>query len=133
MSRHLPGLAFLPFVNPSDGSKHLYKISRSDPDSTTSDIASVSSLSSAADQGKASSPITTQSILLAHLFLLILRTPDGTVTMQASKDTLGSIVKARGWTFEDDFITKTIYAGVGKRVVKIDRKGGFGGRVFFAL
>ena len=53
--------------------------------------------------------------------------------MQAIKETLGSTARARGWEGGQDIATKIIYMAVGKRVVKIDRRGGSGGKVAFNL
>jgi len=108
-------------------------LARSDPPAppSPSNASSLSSLSSTAPPK--APPITQQTILLAHLLLLLLRSPDGTVSVQAIKETLGSTARARGWEGGEDMATKIIYTAVGKRVVKIDRRGGSGGKVAFNL
>lgn len=52
--------------------------------------------------------------------------------MNEIKESLGSVAKEKGWDGAGGLGTKIIYAAVGKRVVKIERKGGGAGRVRFA-
>ena len=48
------------------------------------------------------------------------------------KERLGAIAKARGWDGAAEQGTKVVYTAVAKRTVRIDRRGGAGGRVKFA-
>lgn len=78
-------------------------------------------------------PITIQTILLASLLLLLFRSENAEgVQLNEVKERLGAMAKARGWDGADDLGTKAVYGGVGKRVVRIDRRGGGGGKVKFA-
>ena len=77
--------------------------------------------------------MTSQIILLAQLLLLILRSKDGLLPLQSAKESLESVARARGWEGDEEHITRIIYVGVGKRILKIDRKGGGGGRLCFAV
>lgn len=130
--------------------RHLHRISQSDlpPPPSPSSASTLSSLPSA-PSAKAP-PINKETILVAHLCLLLLRTasasaspsaPSATsvdadpvmgVGMNDVKEQLGSTAKARGWDGAAELGTKIIYAAVGKRVVTIDRRGGAGGKVRFA-
>ncbi len=51
--------------------------------------------------------------------------------MSDLKESLGAIAAARGW--DKDMATKVIYGAVAKRTVKIDRRGGGGGKVLFSI
>jgi hypothetical protein len=53
--------------------------------------------------------------------------------MNELKDHLGNIARDRGWSGPDADVTKTVYGVVGKKTVKIDRRGGNGGTLSFAL
>ncbi|OCF57571.1 hypothetical protein L486_05030 [Kwoniella mangroviensis CBS 10435] len=101
--------------------KHLIHLSSSDlPSPSSPSSSSISSLSTAPNLGK---PITSETILFSHLILSILKQPDG-VDMNELKEHLGSIAKARNFDGASSNATKIIYAAVGKRMVRIDRKGG---------
>ncbi|RXK42411.1 hypothetical protein M231_00401 [Tremella mesenterica] len=129
--------------NPSrtipDTVKHLHYLSMADPAPPPSpSSASTSTLSSTIvpPQPKPN-PIKSQDILIAHLCLLLLRSaspgnPDGGMAMNDVKDRLAAVVKARGWDDAAGQATKVVYAAVGRRTVKIDRRGGGGGRIKFA-
>ncbi|EIW68286.1 hypothetical protein TREMEDRAFT_57270 [Tremella mesenterica DSM 1558] len=54
------------------------------------------------------------------------------MAMNDVKDRLAAVVKARGWEDAAGQATKVVYAAVGRRTVKIDRRGGGGGRIKFA-
>jgi len=115
------------------GSKHILHIARSDPSPPPpSDASSLSSLTAAADIKPRAAPIVPQNILFAHLLLLLLRSPDGNVSLPHIKETLGTIARARGWDDADAMANTAFYAGVGKRVWKIDRRAGGGGQVSFS-
>ncbi|WWD19191.1 hypothetical protein CI109_103649 [Kwoniella shandongensis] len=117
---------------------HLQHISQSNlpPPPSPSNASSHSSLSSAPSSVPPAKPLTPETILFAHLFLILLRASStaeaGEVDMNEVKETLGSVAKARGWDGAGGLATKVIYAAVGKRTVRIDRKGGGSGRVKFA-
>ncbi|WWD02259.1 hypothetical protein V865_000297 [Kwoniella europaea PYCC6329] len=101
--------------------KHLIHLSSSDlPSPPSPSSSSISSLSTAPNLSK---PITSETILFSHLILSILKQPDG-VDMNELKEHLGSIAKARNFDGASSNSTKIIYAAVGKRMVRIDRKGG---------
>ncbi|WVQ68389.1 uncharacterized protein L199_006597 [Kwoniella botswanensis] len=101
--------------------KHLIHLSSSDlPSPPSPSSSSISSLSAPANVSK---PITSETILFSHLILSILRQPDG-VDMNELKEHLASIAKARNFDGASSNSTKIIYAAVGKRMVRIDRKGG---------
>ncbi|WVQ71989.1 hypothetical protein IAR50_001533 [Cryptococcus sp. DSM 104548] len=121
--------------DPRSSVEHIIRISKSDlpaPPSPSSS-SSISALSSNLPPAK---PITSDTILSAHLFLSILSASSGDapgeVDMNEIKEVLQSIAQARGWGGAGQLGTKVIYAAVGKRAVKIDRKGGGAGRVRFA-
>ncbi|KAL0247230.1 hypothetical protein I308_104265 [Cryptococcus tetragattii IND107] len=118
--------------------RHLIHLSKSNlpppPSPSTS-----SSLSSFSHGGlPPPKPITSETILFAHLFLSILRVSSnsdgspGEMDMNEIKESLGNVAKEKGWDGAGGLGTKVIYAAVGKRVVKIERKGGGAGRVRFA-
>ena len=56
--------------------------------------------------------------------------------MNEVKEGLAAMIKARGWEATSEGAeglgTKVIYAVVGKKVVRIDRRGGVSGRLRFA-
>jgi hypothetical protein len=54
------------------------------------------------------------------------------IAMTETKLALAAVTKARGWDASENMATKLVYEAVAKRVVKINRKGGGGGRVTFA-
>lgn len=57
-----------------------------------------------------------------------------TMPLNEVKATLASIAKARNFGDGVELGTKTIYGAVGKKVIKIDRRGGGpGGRLVFNL
>lgn len=58
--------------------------------------------------------------------------PEAFVPMPEAKSGLGAVCRARGWDGAEDLASKTIYAAVGRRAVRIDRRGGGGGKVRFA-
>ncbi|WRT68533.1 uncharacterized protein IL334_005510 [Kwoniella shivajii] len=116
--------------------KHLIHLSSSDlPSPPSPSSSSVSSLS--APSGIPTKPITSETILFSHLFISLLRSAsltsegNGGVDMNELKESLTSIAKARKFDGASGLGTKVIYAAVGKRTVKIERKGG-SGRVRFA-
>ncbi|KAK8854665.1 hypothetical protein IAR55_003404 [Kwoniella newhampshirensis] len=117
---------------------HIQRISQSNlpPPPSPSNASSHSSLSSAATALPPAKPLTSETILFAHLFLTLLRasssTGSGEVDMNEMKESLGSVAKARGWDGAGGLATKVIYAAVGKRTIRIDRKGGGSGKVSFA-
>ena len=130
---HSVSSAFYTYAS-SDSRKHIHFISQSDPDPPPSP-SSASSLSSTSATGPAATkaaPIVPQTILLAQLLMLVLRSEDCAIPYQSAKDALGAMIRARGWDNTQDLETKTVYYGVGNRVLKIDRKGGAGGKVIFA-
>ncbi|WWC93458.1 hypothetical protein V866_000292 [Kwoniella sp. B9012] len=101
--------------------KHLIHLSSCDlPSPPSPSSSSISSLSAPANVTK---PITPETILFSHLILSILKQPDG-VDMNELKEHLGSIAKARNFDGASSNSTKIIYAAVGKRMIRIDRKGG---------
>lgn len=118
--------------------RHLIHLSNSNlpPPPSPSTSSSLSSLSHGGLPPP--KPITSETILFAHLFLSILRASSssegspGEVDMNEVKEFLGNVAKERGWDGAGGLGTKVIYAAVGKRVVKIERKGGGAGRVRFA-
>ncbi|OWT38149.1 hypothetical protein C362_04015 [Cryptococcus neoformans Bt1] len=118
--------------------RHLIHLSNSNlpPPPSPSTSSSLSSLSHGGMPPP--KPITSETILFAHLFLSILRASSnserspGEVDMNEVKESLGNVAKERGWDGAGGLGTKVIYAAVGKRVVKIERKGGGAGRVRFA-
>lgn len=52
--------------------------------------------------------------------------------MSDLKERLIGIAQVRGWDGADPAATKAIYAAVGRKVVKIDRRDGAGGTVRIA-
>ena len=52
--------------------------------------------------------------------------------MNDIKEQLAVVGQAKGWTEGTDLGTKVVYQAMGKRCVKIDRRGGNGGKVSFA-
>ena len=92
----------------------------------------MSSLTAAAESKPRGAPILPQTILFAHLLLLLLRSANGNVPLPHIKEKLGTIARARGWDDPDSMANTAFYAGVGKRVWKIDRRAGGGGQVSFS-
>ena len=106
--------------------RYLSQLSQAVPDPPASPSTSSVSIPSQTPR------ITTETILSAHLMLLILRAPDGIAIMNEIKESLANVVKDRGWMEGTDVGTKVVYLALGKRCLKIDRRGGGGGRVSFA-
>ncbi|WWC63424.1 uncharacterized protein I303_106026 [Kwoniella dejecticola CBS 10117] len=124
--------------------KHLIHLSNSDVPRPPSPSSSSTSSMITTPTNK---PITSETILFAHLLLSILRSIDpssaqalasstsgqeGGVDMTDLKEQLTSIAKARQFDGANTVGTKMIYAAVGKRAIRIDRKGG-SGKIRFAV
>lgn len=73
-------------------------------------------------------PVTPEAILLAHLTLQLLRNASASdagdlgVPSATLKESLATVARVRGW--DQSLATKTIYAAVGKRAVRIDKRAG---------
>ena len=123
-------------------SRHLHKLSQSDPPPppSPSSASTHSSLAAAALSSK-TRPITIETILQSNLLLLLLRHASATdavisVPMNEVKERIASMIRARGWEMDlaaaEGLSNRTIYGAMGKKVVRIDRRGGGMGRVRFA-
>lgn len=103
-----------------DSRSHLVAISRRDPDSSVTPA------------------ITIESILVAHLLIMLLRrVRTGTdlsemyITMPELKSDLAAVSRARAWADPEDIATKVIYHTVGLKITRIDRRGKHGAKVRF--
>lgn len=75
--------------------------------------------------------VTQEAVLMASAALSLLRgAASGGVPMPVLKAELATTARVRGWS--EDAAQRTIYAGVGRRAWKIDRRAGGGGKVHFA-
>lgn len=63
--------------------------------------------------------LTANDIMTANLLLQLLRAPDFVMRLDALKSYLSSICKAKKW---EDLATKTVYAVVAKKLIRIDRR-----------
>lgn len=116
-------------------SKHLARLSRSDPapPPSPSNTSTLSSLSSTIPQITQSRPLTTETILLAYLLLSLLRAyPTAAIAMIEVKENLASVSRARGWDGAEGLTNKVIFTAVGKKIIRIDRRGKPGGSLRFA-
>ena len=89
---------------------------QNEPGSPTHSILSIAS--SLTNAKELNNPQTATS---AALLLKLLTTPENRLSMQEAKDHLGQLIQSKGWPSE--LPTKSIYALVGKRLIKLDRKG----------
>jgi hypothetical protein len=115
-------------------SNHLYRLSTSSPDPppSPSSASAVSSLSSTTPAGsRPAAPITLQAVLSANVFLELLRSDELTVTLNEVKDRLGNVASVKGWNGIEGEITKVVYQLIGKKTLKIDRRGKAGGFLSF--
>lgn len=64
---------------------------------------------------------------MASAALSLLRAAEGGVPMPVLKAELATTARVRGWS--EDAAQRTIYAGVGRKAWKIDRRAGGGGMV----
>ncbi|ORY35644.1 hypothetical protein BCR39DRAFT_511282 [Naematelia encephala] len=120
--------------DPSETIQHIYRLSQSDPQPppSPSSASTLSTLSSLATAAPKAPPVTTDTILVAHLLMLLLRSPGAAAPMAEVKSTLTSVARARGWEGAEQTSTKVLYASVGKRTIAIDRRGAAGGTVSFS-
>ncbi|TIC19705.1 hypothetical protein E3Q13_01060 [Wallemia mellicola] len=89
---------------------------QNEPGSPTHSILSIAS--SLTNAKELNNPQTATS---AALLLKLLTTSENRLSMQEAKDHLGLLIQSKGWPSE--LPTKSIYALVGKRLIKLDRKG----------
>jgi hypothetical protein len=108
---------------------HLQSISSQTPSPASPSAASLSSISAAPNPPSSGQP-TTQQILTAHLLLTLLSSPPHfSMPLGMLKEALGSKVKgdAKGPATNilgGQVTTRTLYACVAKKLVKIERGGG---------
>ncbi|ORX38377.1 hypothetical protein BD324DRAFT_649749 [Kockovaella imperatae] len=112
--------------DPDAAIQQLGLLSESNPDAPPSPTSSASAPSQ-------TTRLTPQTIMLAQFYLILLQSPDGTAVMNEVKEALTSIAQSRGWTDGPDLSTKVIYQSMAKKCTKIDRRGGNGGRISFAI
>ncbi|WWC90487.1 uncharacterized protein L201_005423 [Kwoniella dendrophila CBS 6074] len=116
---------------------HLTRLSNSElPPPPSPSSSSISSLSNPTATSQSIKPITIETIMFSHLILTILRSiptlplnlssneSGSGVDMNELKEHLNSVAKVRNFDNSSGLGTKIIYAAVGKRIIKIDRKGG---------
>ncbi|WVR09487.1 hypothetical protein IAU60_006555 [Kwoniella sp. DSM 27419] len=120
--------------------RHLVHLSKSDLPAPPSPSSSSSVSALSAPGAIPAKPITSETILYAHLFLQILHTyseqdageDQGAIDVNLLKSSLEAIAKARGFDGAAALVNKVIYGAMGKRLVKIDRGPG-GGKVRFTV
>ncbi|WVQ80154.1 hypothetical protein IAT38_002259 [Cryptococcus sp. DSM 104549] len=113
--------------------KHIHLIAQSNLPSPASPGSSASS-----SLGPAGAPksVSADTIFIAHIVLILLQAASApsekgaVVDMNEMKERLKQVSDRRGWSAVGEPWTKSIYALVGKRTVKIDRKGGRAGVAF---
>lgn len=110
-------------------SKHLYRLSISNPDPPPSP-SNASSLSS--HTGAKTPPLTRETIFQAYLCLLLLKSENLSMPMNEVKDSLGATARARKWEDADSLPSTVIFKLVGKKCMRIDRRGGASGTLRFA-
>lgn len=88
----------------------------------------------------ATTAVTHEAILLAHVALLLLRSarsgngePDMVVPIPEIKANLEAVARARDWDGPADHASRTFYVCVGRKFVRLDRRGGGGGRMRFLV